>query len=111
MYIRIEFDIYIISSLGNWIYVYTKLEVTLAITIQKFFIFGALNMKLPISQIQDLNEYPDKDPNDAAAEAYHQEMIRNKQPRNDYCSFLREAEKSVRAAQSISLAELVEKWG
>jgi hypothetical protein len=70
-------------------------------------------MKLSLSQIQDLNEYPDqdKDPDDAAAEAYHQEMIRNKQPRNDYCSFLREAEKSVRAAQSISLAELVEKWG
>lgn len=74
-------------------------------------IFGALDMKLSLSQIQDLNECPDKDPDDAAAEAYHREMIRNKQPRNDYCSFLREAEKSVRSAQSISWAELVEKWG
>lgn len=50
---------------------------TLAMTIQPFLIFGALAMKLTISQIQDLNEYPDqdKDPDDAAAEAYHQEMM------------------------------------
>lgn len=68
-------------------------------------------MNFSISQIQDLNEYPDKDPDDAAADAYHQEMMRNKQHRNDYCSFLREAENSVLVAQSISWAELVEKWG
>jgi len=68
-------------------------------------------MKLPLSQIRDLEEAPDPEEDDSQEEAYHQEMMRTEHSPNDYVSFLRQAEKSLKSAQSLSWAEVLRKWG
>jgi len=68
-------------------------------------------MKLTLSQIRDIEEDPDPYDDDSQEEAYHQEMMSNKRPHNDYSSFLHDAEKSIGSAQPLSWVEFVKKWG
>lgn len=66
-------------------------------------------MKFSLSQIRDSEEPPDPEEDDTTAEEYHKEMIYGK--KNDYISFLHQAEKALRSAPPMTWDEFLEKWG